>query len=471
MAAARGSFALTAAGTGVLAVMACEIARRFGSADWLDPLAWTAVGATILVAWPILGRREAYFLAVSATLAFATWFSMDDPLPVLQRALNQSSYMMAFLMSLGLLYEAARTSPAVLETGPYLTTRPPSRRYVALAGGTGILSAIFNAGIVSFLVPLIREGIASTTPDDPLNTMRERRQLSAVLRGFAWSILWSPTALAPLTLLLLLPGIDRVSWHLSGMGIYLVILLVGALEDKVRHRHYDPVALVAPLAFPGRSVARLAGVCLALIAIAALIMQTTASELVLALMVACPVIFVVWIAAQNGFLRPDGRGRTLRRLSRLRFDLGKAAPLGIVLACAGFAGTTAAALVPEELPALDALKTMPQIFILISLPPFIAFLGACGFNPVTQAVFWGSLFGSKVILPVEPTLLAMSIATGWALSMTVSPLAPIVMLISRIGGVAPTTLTWRWNFAFSAAALLAVIVMLAIAVSVTGAGF
>jgi len=442
-------------GSCVLAVMGLEIARNLGLAAWLDPLAWAALGATILAGWRVIGRREVYFLALCLALGLAVLLVLDDPAPLLRRAMNQATYMLTFMMCLGLLYEAARTSPAVRECGPFLTTQPPGRRYVALASGTSLLAVLFNAGIVSFLIPLIRGGIATSTPGDALNPMRERRQISAMLRGFAWTILWSPTALAPLTLLALLPGVDRAAWHVYGIGIYVMILGLGAFEDRLRHRRHRPSAPVRVAAFPGSASARLLAVCAALVGLSSLVMGLTGSGMVLALMIVCPGLCLAWITLQNTPSRQSGRRKTLGRIWQLRADLGQATPLGIVLATAGFMGTTAAALVPEDLRALEALMQMPELALLAAIPPFVALLGLAGLNPVMQAVFLGSLFGSKLAIPLDPTLFALAISCGWALSMTVSPLAPVVMLTARISTLSPVTLTWRWNLVFSALACAA----------------
>lgn len=436
-------------------MMALEIARNLGLAGWLEPLAWAALAATIVAARRVIGRREVYFLALCLALCLSVFLVLPNPAPVLRRAMNQATYMMTFMMCLGLLYEAARTSPAVRACGPFLTTQPPARRYVALASGVSLLAVLFNAGVVSFLIPLIRAGIATSTPGDTLNPMQERRQVSALLRGFAWTILWSPTALAPLTLLALLPGVDRKVWHLYGLGIFALILIIGAVEDRLRFRHDRSSTPVQVAVFPGQPALRLLAVCLALAGLLVLTMKIIGVGMVLALMIVCPVLCISWIALQNSPTEAAGRHRTLARLWLVREDLGLATPLGVVLAAAGFMGTTAAALVPEDLRALDVLTQMPEMTLLATIPPCVALLGLAGLNPVMQAVFLGSLFGGTLTIPVDPTLFALAISCGWALSMTVSPLAPVVMLTARISSLSPITLTWRWNLVFSGLACAA----------------
>ena len=66
-----------------------------------------------------------------------------------------------------------------------------------------------------------------------------------------------------------------------------------------------------------------------------------------------------------------------------------------------------------------------------------------------MAVFFGSLFGSLPELPADPTLIALSISCGWALSMTFSPYATVILLISRTTDIPGRRLTWDWNLTFT----------------------
>ncbi len=98
---------------------------------------------------------------------------------------------------------------------------------------------------------------AEEAPDDPLTPVRERRQLSAILRGFAWSVVWSPTAVAPLAVMQLMEGIDRARWIALGAVLATVMMAVGWVEDRWRWRRFTARARrVAPPAappFPGRA--------------------------------------------------------------------------------------------------------------------------------------------------------------------------------------------------------------------------
>ena len=166
------------------------------------------------------GGGEAYLFGLCAIISAAVLWKHPDAAHVFAVALNQGVFLMAFILQLGLLYEAAATSRSITEFGPYLARQPPARRYLSLFTGTGFLAVLFNAGILSFLAPLVQDRSRGKGETCETDAPRERRQMGAMLRGFAWSVVWSPTALAPLMLAELVPSIDRKLSMAYGLGLF-----------------------------------------------------------------------------------------------------------------------------------------------------------------------------------------------------------------------------------------------------------
>jgi hypothetical protein len=126
------------------------------------------------------------------------------------------------------------------------------------------------------------------------------------------------------------------------------------------------------------------------------------------------------------------------------------AAAAVTLACSGYVGRAAAALVPgPELAAWIGLGAMPAWLFLTSIPLAVAALAQLALSPIMMAVFFGSVLGGIPDLPASPTLTALAISTGWALSMTCSPFASVVILLTRITGHPGARLTWAWNTGFS----------------------
>ncbi|MGH1329330.1 MAG: hypothetical protein ACRBBK_00470 [Paracoccaceae bacterium] len=436
----------------MIAVMLFELsARSFGS-DLLQHLGWIAMGAVVVLTVPRFGAREAYLLSVCAVLCLLIWWHDRLSLGQIGRALDQASFLMSFILLLSLLHEAAATSPSVEALGKTLTRQPPGRRYYALNTGTAALSILFNLGVVSFLVPLIQRGIATSTPKDPLNPLRERRQISAMLRGFAWMVIWSPTAMAPLALMELIPGIDRQRWTLIGIALCGAVLIMGGLEDRLRHRRYLGRAPRLTSVFPMRAAALFTAACGWLLGLSVIMMRLTGDTLVFGLLLSIPIMLIGWLAVQARAKEGAALGARLRGIASSSLPLS--GPIAVTLATSGFIGQAAAGFIPAQaLAQFLGLAQIPDTLLLSLIPIVIALLSLLALSPIMMAVFFGALFGALPVLPADPTLLALSISCGWALSMTFSPFSTVVLMIGRAANIPPLRLTWGWNLLFTLSTL------------------
>lgn len=435
----------------VFVLIAAELIARSMGLSPVRGFAWAAIAAIVLLSWRQFGFREFYLLSFVAVMSGLQFVASAHPLAVIASALDQMSFLMVFIFLLAMLHEAASTSPSIATCGEYLTRQRAGRRYYALNVGTAFLQVLFNVGTVSFLLPLIQKGIERVTPPDGLNPVRERRQVSAVLRGFAWAVIWSPTAVAPLAVAELIPGTDRNVWMLYGLGLFAVVLVVGALEDRWRFRS---VRLATPMSvppFPLKGFIGFIAVGSCLFGLAATFVKLTGDTVIFGLLMACPIILVGWIAVQQIAAGADVVSHTVTRLkSMMRENAPKSAPVAIALGCSGYIGRAAAELVPAAALA-DALglDTMPDFMLLALIPIVISLLSLLALSPIMIAVFFGTLFGALPVLPADPTLLGLSISCGWALSMTFSPVNTVVLVINRVSGIPGKTLTWKWNLPFT----------------------
>src|SRR3546814_4297015 len=82
---------------------------------------------------------------------------------------------------------------------------------------------------------LFRSGDSLTREQlDEIGLVRERRQLSALLRGFAWFLVWAPTAVTQAILPTLIPGVDPGRLMVTGLCVALLMLAVSWGEDALR---------------------------------------------------------------------------------------------------------------------------------------------------------------------------------------------------------------------------------------------
>lgn len=436
-------------GAAIIAVMGFEIIARASGIAVFNTLAHAALLLVVLLTLPRCGLREAYLLTLCALLTAAVMLYADDPAHALHLGFEQAAFLMAFIFLLALLNETALSSPSVATCGAYLTGQPPGKRYAALYWGTNMMTVMFNLGAVSLFSPLIKRGVEASDADAAGKRARERRQYSAVMRGFAWNLVWSPTAIAPIAVMGLIDGIDRQRWTLLGLGFAAAIFVVGAMEDHWRFSKLARSAKPRPRpAFPLVAYARFSAAVLWLIALTLAFIWLTGGTLILSLMIACPLMMLGWLAAQNGI----GRfAKTRAQIHSIGFQrLPEIATVAVALGCSGYIGRLGAALIPaEEWAQALGVFAMPQYMLLTALPVFMLMLSFFAVSPIMLAVFFGSVFGALPVLPTDPTLLALSLSIGWALAMTASPFATVVLLLAKMTGHSGMTLTLRWNGFFS----------------------
>ncbi|MEM9060629.1 MAG: hypothetical protein AAGD13_09220 [Pseudomonadota bacterium] len=443
----------------MLAVMVAEPLYLFSGHDAAQWIAHVAMGAVLLTSWRLFGAREWYLLALCAVLAGLIWRYAPDASGVTQTALDQAAFLMAFLFLISLVQEGAMTSRSVEQVGSYLAQQPGGRRYTGLYIGTNLMAVVFNLGTMSLLAPLIRRAELAGT-GNPLTPVRARRQYCAVLRGFAWSVVWSPTAISPLVLLTLIDGIERWRWIALGLLLSAIMLLVGWAEDRWRWRHMSAAALglppQVPPPFPTEGVKRFAVVCVTLAGLTGLIMTASGRGVPASLIVACPLVLIGWLIVQAK--RDPGRvevnvGRRLTAIAQV--GLPQSATAAVVLACAGFVGQAGAALLPaREIADRIGLDDLPAWVFMLSTTLGVTLLSQFALSPVMMSVFFGAVLGSLPSLPADPTLTALAVATGWALSTTFSPFASGVIFLSRVSGHGGAKLTYNWNGPFSALSVI-----------------
>lgn len=433
----------------LIAAASLEILHKLHDAQWLIwPLA-AFLFAVPIVGWKRMGRREMILLSIVAVLSALILLFLPAPLPRLKAGFEQASFMMAFVLFLGQLHEAAARSPSLAELGAMLTRQAKSKRDSLIFIASGAMSVFFSVGVASFLIPIFRLGLArSSLPDTASEEAEFRRQIVAMLRGHGGSILWSPTALAPLTLLMILPGIDR--FELFGLGVLFFFLLVPLSLLFTRHRPVTALVPPPPIAPAARrralwGCAAAALIYMALIAAFAIVFDC---EMVLAMMMASPTMLIGWALWQEkGKPQAVGAARIRGILFR---EIPASAPVAVTMAASGFIGRVAGEFVPARfLTDVLHIHALPDPVLLSLIPPLFCVFSLLSLSPIVLVTFFGGLFAGLDPVPADPTLLAVAICCGCTAAITFSPLAPTVLVSQRVSGIPATVLTLKWNLAYT----------------------
>ncbi len=424
--------------------------------------AWTAMLLYWVAAADLYTARERIILAICAAASAALIY--NGRWDALGRSLDQAAFLASFISMMGLLREAAARSPAVLTCGVYLTMQPPQRRYFATHLGGHGMGVLVNFGAISLLAPLIQRGVnASGAPPD-IALIRERRQLTALIRGFSWMVVWAPTSVTQALLATAIAGVQLHGLLLYGLLTSLLMLGVGWSEDRLHWRglakrvRADGWKASLPPPFPRRAFLSLAGVSSAIIASVIIFHWLFGVPTTHALMITAPLTLIVWLIAQGGtaHLRANTRGILLDALPNGGREI-------IMLGASGFLGIAAAALVPAgpiaEL--IGGWGLSPAMF-LIALPIIVVAAGQVAISPIMVVVFLAAVIGAFPVPLADPTLTALSLSCGWALSMTASPNASGAIMLARITARSSYQLTWEWNFAYNLLALAVLAILFAV---------
>ncbi len=436
----------------LLSLMGSELLWLVTRSDVVEAIVGGCILHSILLTTPRFGIRETYLMTIVTILSALVWFTVDEPIYVIAEGARQAAFLMSFVLLVGLIKQAAQTSRDVKTCGEYLTNQPPGRRYVSIFLGTHYMSHVFNLGIIALIAPLIMKGTEDAS--DPRNPIRQRRQISAMLTGFGWGVVWSPTAIAPLALLTLLPGAERIPWMFAGFLIALVVLLAGWAEDKAR---WKPGAFSAPMApppFPKAAFAGFGALCLVLLFLTLSGMAAFDQSVVFGLMLASPIILVGWLMLQN---RGDTDATKGRVAEIYRTFLPNSAPIGVSLACSGFIGRVAAHLTPsQDIAEYLNIMAMSGWLFMLGLSLLVMAMSWLALSPIMLAVFLGAVLAELPAMPIERTWAALAISSGWALSMMTSPFATTVLLNTQITGIPGLTYVgWNWRFSIMAIGILA----------------
>lgn len=468
-------------GPWLLLLMAAELLATFAGSAAAETASHLLVLGVPLIGWRRLRLREGYLIGLCVVLLVLALVYDPEPWALALRGLDRASFLAAFILLMALLREGGITSPAVRTCGTYVTQQPPQWRFLAVFLGGHFFSVLINLGSLSLLAPIIQRGVRGDTLRredlDEIALVRERRQLSALLRGFAWFLVWAPTAVTQAILPTLVPGVDTGRLLVTGLVLALLMLAVSWGEDALRWwplrrrlRSSGRMPQRLNLPFPGGALLRLGAISGLLFGLSLLFTLWGDVMLVSGVMLAAPVVLLVWVAFQQkaaaqGTSRPAA---ALRRLGEVTVSgLPSFHREAVALGAAGFIGTVAAALVPADAVAQTlSVADMPGWLFLSLLSLTVWAGGQIALSPITTAVFLGSLVAELGPLPADPTSVVLAIAAGTAICTIGAPFASGTLLLARASGYSGVELTWKWNLPY----ILATMAVLAAVYAVLASG-
>jgi hypothetical protein len=383
-----------------------------------------------------------------------------DPLALFLASWRRGASYAAFFLSLTTLRDAAESSPLVRRCGQHLVAQPPGRRYAALTAGGHVFGITLSYGAIELLAAMVMRAntLESAGGSADVQTIRTRRMLQAIYRGFCVMNCWNPlnimtavvsTAVPSAPMRLLLPIAFVAS---AGMAT------LGWVEDRFSGARLQTRGGPRPIT-SDRWTIHLRIVFLVLLA---MLLAEGASSLFAISLVAgvtliVPLIAVSWLVVQSW--RFAGRNLTRlpgllrRRAERFLLRVPTLRGEATVLGGSGFMGVAIGNALPTGGIA-PHVAGLPAIAIPLLVPVLLIATGQLGLNPVAVVALIGAAIPNAAALGVPPAVLAFSCMLGWGLGVAMTPMSSSAIITARWAGVSPWTVTTRWNALYTASALL-----------------
>ncbi|MED5431970.1 MAG: hypothetical protein VX920_06505 [Pseudomonadota bacterium] len=420
----------------------------------LDAGAWLArvtLLIYLLVQWPRQARMaKGILLAVIAMAAVVIWRE-PQPLPVLLQALDRLCFFATFVSSLGLLRVSAMRSRLVRDAGSTLIRQKPSLRYPTLSLGTALFGLIINIGVLNLFGAMVLRSntLKAAGGHRDIQDARERRMMLSILRGFALAPLVSPLGV---TMAVILANMPSLTWaRLAPLALPtagLFFLLGWWLDWQRRPRH---LAARVPVT-PSPSLFPLWHFTVLALAITLSVFAVSVSadlRLPVAVLVACPLSAIIWMALQR---RRLGGGTGLRRAATLlgrhaRLIFGASRGEIAVLGGSACLGALITPLIDQQ--ALHDLLLATHLqgaAMAIAAMLLVVTLAQLGLNPIVSVTLLASLLGDGV--GTDPRILAVALMCAWSLSMISSPFTASMLVLSQLIGRSAYRIAWHWNGLF-----------------------
>ncbi|MSO90835.1 MAG: hypothetical protein EXR01_04510 [Acetobacteraceae bacterium] len=378
----------------------------------------------------------------------------SDPVALFLNSWRRGAAFAAFFFALGMLRDAAATSPLVRRCGQQLVAQPAGRRYAALTGGAHVFGIILSYGAIDLLAAMV-------TRANQQGPTALRRMLLAIYRGFCVMNCWAPLNLMTVVVSAAVPGAPMRILLPIAFIVAQLLLALGWLEDFLRAPRRS-----GNDARPGTWKSW--SIHLGIVAIVLLVMvlaEATAmlfdASLAAGVTLVLPPIGLGWITLQllrfGGQRLPRFLARRLRKFAaRIPSFRGEAAVLG----ASGFVGVALGGLLPSDGLA-PILAPLPALLIPLLVPVVLIATGQIGLNPIAVIAVLGAAMPAPESLGVAPAVLAFACMLGWGLAVGMTPMSASAIATARWSGATPWTVSTRWNGAFTLAGLLLVWVAIA----------
>jgi hypothetical protein len=448
-----------------LGAWAAALIDQFGGLRLVGDVAGLAMLSFLLLEFP---RQRPY-----AKVLFLALFGIgmigvaraSDPAGLFLAGWRRGADYGAFFLALSSLRDAAETSPLVRRCGQHLVAQPPGRRYAALTGGGHLFGIILSYGAIELLGAMVMRAntLQAAGGSVQIQSMRSRRMLMAIYRGFCAMNCWSPLNLMTAVVSTAVPAAPMRLLLPIGFVVSVGMTVLGWLEDRLSARRRGELIERAgqtneSWAIHARIVALVMGVMV--LAEAGSILLGVSLVAIVTLLV--PMVGLAWILIQMRHFVTSGRsgsawsrglGVLRRRAARFVLRVPAFRSEATVLATSGFMGVAVGGALPHA--GLEPIiGHLPAVLVPLLVPVLLIATGQLGLNPVAVIALLGAAMPNPALFGIPPSVLAFACMLGWGLAVNMTPMSASAITTARWAGVSPWTVSTAWNAAYTGSALI-----------------
>ncbi|MGX1308193.1 hypothetical protein AB7M35_002951 [Amorphus suaedae] len=430
----------------ILAVAVLVFVDMMTGLHGLSLAALALVLVFILMGWRRLrtNTRVLLVMALAVTVVYVVAHGSFDQFLL---SASRAMYLPALIAVMTLLRIAAQRSSMISRAGYYVVDQPPSRRFLLLAGAGHLFGILLNIGGFLLLMNIAQQTRKASNAPPEVDAIQERRITTAVVRGFAATMMWSPVGIALNILLPILPGLSWVDYLPYGLATTFVFCLLGWGFDRMEPRPRGRIQANSGL-----------GSASALMGLVALMVTITGSaalaETILGMPLRAAILLIVPSFALGWVLLTRAPGETsASAVGWLAAEAGVQLPNAVneicVMTASGYLGMVIATLVPsDDLRAAILWSGLEGGTLAVAIGATIVVTSFIGLNPMIP----GTVLVASVVaagLPISSTLLLLAVLTSWAVALVTSPMTSTVAIASSVVGKPPSVIGFRWNGAFA----------------------
>lgn len=397
----------------------------------------------LCLSWTLI-RTNARIMLMSAVVGAVLYIVFFGDLKGLGLAASRALYLPSLLTVMTLLRVAAEGARSIAIVTDFLIDQPPSRRFLLLMAGGHVFGILLNLGGYQLLLGVSIAERDRSAPTPEIAEIQGRRISSAILIGFAATLLWSPVGVTLNLLLPLVPDIDWIGFLPYGVTLTVVFLFLGWAVDRMGPR---PRRKHVPHPHPGAAGAliSLLTLMISVVAISALFEALAGIPMRSAILFVVPALALVWTLL-------NAKGAPAQAMHRLSHGSFRALPESATEICLvtanGFLGLLVAEMIPPDAVMAIATKlSMGPALLAICVMLLIAALSMIGISPmITGAASLGAIISAG--LPVPEIMILLAVLIGYNVAMLISPMTATVGMTAGAVQKSALTVGLRWQGPF-----------------------